>query len=251
MAPNARTRAKSTTKPTTNATKTTVVLTPTPTRQPTPPPAPIPMAGTPITVNQTHAPTPPNDIPPQEAMPKTPIQIAQDGLEIALEHLKTSYLKSTEKLKNGEAPEKIIVETPFRIFEEIGYKVTEALHHLSQHVTQTENIEEHFSRLERSLKETIASTARRTYAQTTATPEPNHVREIQQRNLERKVQQRREQNKLDIVLTMKGMDSDTKEKLAQHPHTEITTKLQQTIESQVKDNYPIIHGIEKLKSQDI
>ena len=84
-----------------------------------------------------------------------------------------------------------------------------------------------------------------------ATPEPNHVREIQQRNLERKVQQRHEQNKLDVVLTMKGMDGDAKEKLTQHPHTEITTKLQQTVESQVKDNHPIIRGIQKLKSKDI
>ena len=93
--------------------------------------------------------------------------------------------------------------------------------------------------------------ARRTYAQATATPEPNRIREIQQRNLERKVQQRHKQNKLDVILTMKGMDSDVKEKLTQHPHTEITTKLQQTVESQVKDNHPIIRGIEKLKSQDI
>ena len=34
-------------------------------------------------------------------------------------------------------------------------------------------------------------------------------------------------------------------------HAEITTKLQQNVESQVKDNFPIIHGIEKLKSQSI
>ena len=188
-------------------------------------------------------------------MPKTPIQIAQDGLKIALEHLKTSYQKPAEKLKNGEAPEKIIVETPFRIFEEIGYKVTEALHHLSQHATQTEDISEHFSRLERSLKETILSTTRRTYAQATATaavnPEPNHVREIQQRNLERKVQQRREQTKLEVTLAIQGADPHTKEQLTQQPHAEITAKLQEMVESQVKENTPTIQGIQKLKSQDI
>ena len=187
-------------------------------------------------------------------MSKTPIQIAQNALKIALEHLKTSYQKPAEKLTKGEAPENIIVETPLGTFEEIGNKVTEALHHLSKHATQTEDIGEHFSRLERSLKETILTTARRTYAQATATATatvPNHVREIQQRNLERKVQQRREQNKLEVTLTIQGADPHTKEQLIQQPHNEITAKLQEMVESQVKENTPTIQGIQKLKSQDI
>ena len=188
-------------------------------------------------------------------MQKSPIKNAQDALNIALGHLNKHYQNAANKQKEGEDPSKTTVETPLRTFEEIGQKVTEALHYLSQQGTHpetiAENIAEHFSHLEQTLKETIVSTAKKTYAQATATPEPNHVREIQQRNLERKVQQHHKQNKLDVVLTMKGMDADTKEKLAQHPHMEITTKLQQTVESQVKDNHPIIRGIEKLKSQDI
>src|SRR5438477_6807309 len=47
------------------------------------------------------------------------------------------------------------------------------------------------------------------------------------------------------------MNSDKKEQIAQHTHSEITTKLQQNVESQVKDNFPTIKGIEKLKSKNI
>jgi hypothetical protein len=47
------------------------------------------------------------------------------------------------------------------------------------------------------------------------------------------------------------VNPNTREQLTQQPHTEITTKLQQTVESQLRDNHPIIHRIEKLKSQDI
>ena len=221
MPSNAQTRTKTTRKDTKTAiTKTTEVVTPNRQLTRTPPP----IAGTPINSPpqpqatpppQTATPSPQTATPsPQTAMQKSPIEIAQEALEIALVHLNDSYQRA---LKQDEDPSKAIVETPIRTFEEIGSKVTEALHHLSQHVTQTENIEEHFSRLERSLKETIASTARRTYAQATATPEPNRIREIQQRNLERKVQQRHKQNKLDVILTMKGMDSDVKEKLDTTP----------------------------------
>ena len=69
--------------------------------------------------------------------------------------------------------------------------------------------------------------------------------------LEHKVEQRREQTKFEVVLTTHGADPATKEQLAQQPHAEITAKLQRTVESQVKENCPTIHGIQKLKSQDI
>jgi hypothetical protein len=104
------------------------------------------------------------------------------------------------------------------------------------------------------LKETITTTTTKTYAQAAAaapSPERNRTSEIQQRNLEREVQKRREDAKLKVTLTMQGANPDTKEQLAQQPHAEIAAKLQQTVESQLKDNHPTIHGIEKLKSQDI
>ena len=41
-------------------------------------------------------------------------------MKIALEQLKASYKKAAEKLTKAEDPEKIIVETPFRTFKEIG-----------------------------------------------------------------------------------------------------------------------------------
>ena len=47
------------------------------------------------------------------------------------------------------------------------------------------------------------------------------------------------------------MNPEMKKQIEQHSHAEITTKLQQNVESQVKDNFLIIHGIEKLKSQNI
>ena len=47
------------------------------------------------------------------------------------------------------------------------------------------------------------------------------------------------------------MDSDTREQIAQHSHSEITIKLQQNVENQVKDNPLNIKGIEKLRSNDI
>ena len=42
-----------------------------------------------------------------------------------------------------------------------------------------------------------------------------------------------------------------KEHIRQQSHAEITAKLQQNVESQIKDHFPIIRGIAKLKSQDI
>jgi Zinc knuckle len=108
----------------------------------------------------------------------------------------------------------------------------------------------------------MRSTTTKTYATATATPatpaapaapapETNRVREIQQQNLERRVQRRKEQAKFELTLTTQDMDPDTKAQLTQQSHAEITTKLQQTIESQVETNCPTIYGIQKLKSQDI
>ena len=79
----------------------------------------------------------------------------------------------------------------------------------------------------------------------------NRTREIQQHNLQHKVQQHHEKNKLKIILTTQEMDPDMKKQIEQHSHAEIMAKLQQNMESQVKDNFPIIHGIKKLKSQNI
>ena len=84
-----------------------------------------------------------------------------------------------------------------------------------------------------------------------SSPAINRTQEIQQRNLQRKVQQRREQNKLEVVLTTQEMEADMKEHIRQQSHAEITAKLQQNVESQMKDNFPIIRGVVKLKSQDI
>src|SRR5205814_5070090 len=49
-------------------------------------------------------------------------------------------------------------------------------------------------------------------------PEDNHIREIQQRNLQRKVQQRQEKNKLEIALTTQEMDPETKKQIEQQSH---------------------------------
>ena len=81
-------------------------------------------------------------------MHKTPIQNAQNALNIALKHLTESYQKADNKLKQAENPSKTNVKTSFREFEEIGKKVSEALQHLLQHATHTEELEERFSRLE-------------------------------------------------------------------------------------------------------
>ena len=148
------------------------------------------------------------------------------------------------------------VEIPLDVFEEIGNGVYGATAHLSKHATHSDELKEHFSRLEKTLKETITTSTTKTYAQAAAaaaalSPERNRTSEIQQRNLERKVQRRHEDAKLKVTLTMQGVNPDIKEQLAQQPHAEITAKLQQTVESQLKDNHPTIHRIEKLKSQDI
>jgi len=54
-----------------------------------------------------------------------------------------------------------------------------------------------------------------------------------------------------VTLAIQGADPHTKEQLTQQPHAEITAKLQEMVESQVKENTPTIQGIQKLKNQDI
>jgi hypothetical protein len=249
MAPTAQTRNKPTRNSTGNDNKATgAAFTPTKRLVRTPPPSSIPIAGTPISQPDT-SPAEMSNPSPQTATQKSAVANAQDALNVALKHLNEAYQKAGTKLKQGEDPSATTVETPFRIFEEIGKKVGEALYHLSRQATQSEELGEHFSRLEQTLKETIASTAAKTYAQVAAKPtiETNRTREIQQNNLERKVEKRREQ----AILTTHGANLDTKEQLAQETHREITAKLQRTMESQLKENRPAIYGVQKLKSQDI
>ena len=56
------------------------------------------------------------------------------------------------------------------------------------------------------------------------------------------VQQRREQARHEIILTIPEANSETKEQLAQQTHAEITNKLQQTVESQIKENFATIQA---------
>jgi hypothetical protein len=122
---------------------------------------------------------------------------------------------------------------------------------------RTRNIGEHFNRFEKMIQEAIATTIGKSYASATATPVPeittapksNHVREIQQQNLEREIQRRHELSKFETILTTQ--ETDTTVQLAQQSHAEITAKLQRTIEDQKKENHPTVHGIQKHKSQDI
>ena len=220
----------------------------------TPPPAPMPTAGTPIQPEASSAPPITNEAgaPPQATF-ENPIEKAQKALNIALKNLNQSYLAATDKQKK-QGTSRAQVETPFPIFEEIGTKVGEALYYLTLQATITEEIEKRFNGLEKSLKDTIAAAVKRPYSQVAALPPPpsgtNSTEGIQQRNQERKAKQRREQNKLDVVLSTREMNSDTKEQIVQQTHTEITTKLQQNVESQLKDNPLNIKGIEKLKSNE-
>ena len=208
-----------------------------------------------------------------------------DALDVALAHVGEAYQKTTANLNQDEDRSHINVETPFHTFEEIGRKLIQAKEYLQQQKAKPIELGEYFNHLEQTLKETITNTVKeaitssvketitatithaleettgnttRTYASIAETPIPpptplanNRTQEIQHRNLQRKVQQRREQNKLEIVLTTQEMRADMKEHIKQQSHAEITAKLQQNVESQMKDNFPIIHGIAKLKSQDI
>ena len=79
----------------------------------------------------------------------------------------------------------------------------------------------------------------------------NDAEEIRQHNLQHKAQQHHEKNKLEVILSTIDIDPDTKKQMEQQSHTEIMAKLQQNAKSQVKDNPPIIHRIEKPKSKNI
>ena len=253
MAPSVQTRNKAVKKPpevNSKATKTA----PIPDRRATstPPPTVVPIAGTPFSPPNTGPATSSNTTTtPETVLSKTPVEAAQEALKIAFDHLTEQYQKTLSKQKQD--PGVTTVETPVNVFAEIGFQVQNAIAQLSKQATHSDELKEHFARLEKTLKETITSTTTKTYAQAAATPSPerNRTNEIQQRNLERKVQKRREDAKLEITLTMQGTDPDTKEQFAQQPHSEITAKLQQIAESQLKDKHPIIQGIQKLKSQDI
>ena len=152
----------------------------------------MPTAGTPIQPETSSAPPTNEASPPLQTVTfKTPIQKAQDTLNSALSHLNESYQAARHKQKNGENTSKAFVETSFPTFEEIGTKVSNAIYYLTQQATQSEELAEHFSRLEKSLKDnvektvkdtvektvkdTIGATGRRTYAQTAeaaVTPPP-------------------------------------------------------------------------------
>ena len=222
----------------------------------TPPLTVVPIDDTPFSPSNTGSATSSNttNCPPETELSKTPVEAAQEALKIALDPLTEQYQKTLSKQKQD--PSVTTVETPVNVFAEIGLKVQNAIAQLSKQATHSDELKEHFTRLEKTLKETITSTTTKTYAQAaaaaaTSSPERNRTNEIQQRNLERKVQKRREDAKLEITLIMQGMDPDMKEQFAQQSHSEITAKLQQTAESQLKDKHPIIQGIQKLKSQDI
>jgi hypothetical protein len=226
---------------------------------PPPPSASAPIAGTPITPKPDNKPAPPPQTvspihSPQAATQKTPIDNALKILNTILYVLNEPYAKVYDKVEKGELdPNKASFTLSFQEYAEIGRGIKEAHHQLLQHKNCAPEVESHFSRLEHMLKETITATVKKTYASAivTPTPETNRVRETQQQNLEHKIQQRREQSKLEVTLTTQEMDPEIKEQLAQQTHAEITAKLQQTIESQMKENPPILHGIQKLKSQDI
>ena len=109
----------------------------------------------------------------------------------------------------------MVVEMPLSTFEVIGKNVSNATHHLSHHGNHSEDIGEHLSRLEATIKESLASTTK-TWAQVAAatpTLEPDHVIEIKQRNLEHKLERRRERMKLEVTLTIQRENLDAKEQL--------------------------------------
>jgi len=169
-----------------------------------------------------------------------------------------------DRRKAKPRPHVAIIELPIDVFQVIGNSVNNALYQLTEHAKHSDELGEHFSRLEKTLKETISSASTRTYAQmaTTSTPVRSSIiepqariserpNEIRARNLERKVQERHDKAKFEVTLTVQGGNPDARDQLAQQTHAEITAKLQQTAENQLKTSYPAIHGIDKLKSQDI
>jgi hypothetical protein len=193
------------------------------------PAAVIPITGTPFLSPDASSATPNSTSaksPSQPKKSKTPIENAQECLQTAFDHLTKVYQEWHNEREHDSS--KTTVEMPFNVFEAIGVGVQDALTHLKKHTTHSDELEERFAHLEKTLKEAIASTTPKTYAQAAAaapSPERNRISEIQQRNLERKVQKRREDAKLEVTLTMQEADLDSKEQLAQQPHTEITAKL--------------------------
>ena len=257
MAPANRAKATDSKKPTSNVKAPAPAFTPS--RQlnrTTPPGAGPPIVGTPL-IPESNQPKPTtisnaNNSPTQQCEEKTAIQKAQDALNTALSRLQESYQPAAKKVNDGASPDMMTVETPYHIFEQIGSKVVEALNHLAKHAAHPENILERLSRLEQAVKENTTRTTR-SWAQVAATPpqEANPIREIQQCNQERQIQERRERAKFEVTLTMQETDLYTREQLAEQSHTDIMAKLQEVMHSQLKDNAPIIDGVQKLKSRDI
>jgi hypothetical protein len=204
----------------------------------------------------------------QNAAPEISLDYAMKALNVALTHVAEGYQKAIAGQNEDKDCSHIIVETPFYTFAEVGRKIQQAQQYLEQQKANSTELGGYFNQLEQTLKETIVNTVKETVTQAlqgttgnatisyasvvgTPSPETNRISEIQQQNLERKVQRRREENKLNVTLTAQNADLDTKEKLAQQSHAEIAAQLQQTVESQVKANPPTIPGIQKLKSKDI
>jgi hypothetical protein len=289
MAPNASARNKNGKKPVSNDNKTTTPAF-APNRQLTrtpPPPANAPIAGTPLTIQPDKATTASDKAPAaqpskesapsigaepsQTADPKMSMQDAINALDAALGHVTEAYQETIKNLEEGEDRSEAIVATPFPVFERIGRKLTQVKEYFAQQKTFPTEIREYFSQLEQSLKETITTTVAqavketmatttKTYASATATnapmaetptPNPIRVNVIQQQNLQRRVERRREQNKFEVTLTAQVADSSTKDKLKQQTHAEITANLQQSVNKQVKERPPTLSGIQKLQSQDI
>jgi hypothetical protein len=111
-----------------------------------------------------------------------------------------------------------------------------------------------FDQLEKSLKEAITTATTRSYAQVAAQPmmpDASRSKEVQQRNLEHKVQQRLEENKLNVTLSAKNAGPDTKNQLTNQTFAEITANLQRAVENQMEDSPIIIQGVQRLRSGDI
>ena len=198
---------------------------------------------------------------PALTMNQNPLTLAEKLMFGALQQLQTIY----DDACKTEKKQQVTIERT--IFEAIGTALQDAYTHV-KHACQTnesnrtmhsEDIGERFDRLEKIINERLDKTIKETFTSTTKTwaqaaaaappPEADRVREIQQGNLQRKLQQRRERTKLEVTLTSTA-NLDTKEQLAKELHSEITIKLQKAVSNQVK-NSPTIHGVQKLKSHDI
>ena len=138
---------------------------------------------------------------PQSAM-QTPHEMAMTALDVAVEYLIEPYQKAAEKIKQGQDPSTLVIETPYLIHEKIGRSVCAARDYMKKDKLSPDNIEKCFNRLEEMLKQVMTIIGTRSYVQAAATPAPeiDRVREIQQQNLDHKVEQCREQNKLEIIL---------------------------------------------------